>query len=115
MKFLVLYKTPTHVLDKWMETPAEERKEMESKMGAEWNAWLKEHASQVTETYGAGKPKIVNKDGATDSRNDIMMFSVVEADSAEAAAKLFENHSHFQIPESSIEIMPANTLPGMSQ
>lgn len=113
MKFLALYKTPTSVLDKWMETPPEVRKEMENKMGAEWNAWLKEHASQVKETSGAGKPKIVTKDGVTDSRNDIMMYSIVEADSPEAAAKLFENHSHFQIPEASIEIMPANPVPQM--
>ena len=113
MRFLVLYKTPTSVLDKWMETPAEERKEMEDKMSVEWNAWAKEHANQLKETAGAGKPKIVTKEGITDSRNDIMMYSMVEADSLDAAAKLFENHSHLQIPEASIEIMPANPLPGM--
>lgn len=113
MKFLVLYKTPTSVLDKWMETPPEERKEMESKMGAEWKTWLKEHAGQVKETFGAGKPKLVTKDGVIDSRNDIMMYSIVEANSPEAAAKLYESHSHLQIPESSIEIMPSNPLPEM--
>ena len=115
MKFLVLYKAPTHVLDAWMQKPAEKRKEMESKMGAEWNAWLKEHADKVKETYGAGKTKLVNEGGASDSRNDIMMYSVIEADSQEAAAKLFENHTHLQIPEATIEIMAANPLPGMQQ
>jgi hypothetical protein len=113
MKFLVLYKTPASVLDTWMETDPEVRKEMESKMGSEWNAWLKEHANEVKETSGAGKPKVVTKDGVSDSRNDIMMYSILEADSPEAAVKIFENHSHLQIPEASIEIMPANPLTEM--
>jgi hypothetical protein len=113
MKFLVLYKAPTHVLDEWMKTDPEVRKEMESKMSSEWNAWRAEHADQVKETSGAGKTKLVNKSGVSDARNDIMMYSVVEADSQEAAAKLFENHSHLQIPEASIEVMAANPLPGM--
>lgn len=115
MKFLVLYKTPTHVLDTWMETPAEERKEMESRMSAEWNAWLKEHADKVKETAGAGKTKLITKDGISDARNDVMMYSIVEADSQEAAAKIFENHSHLQIPEATIEVMASNSLPGMQQ
>ncbi|MEA2701479.1 MAG: hypothetical protein QOE22_188 [Candidatus Parcubacteria bacterium] len=113
MKFLVIYKTPVSVLDKWMETPPEARKEMEEKMGAEWNAWLKQHADHVKETAGAGKTKLVTKDGIADARNDIMMYSIVEADSQEAAAKMYEGHSHLQIPEATIEIMQANVLPGM--
>lgn len=113
MKFLVLYKTPTSVLDKWMETDPEVRKEMESKMSKEWDAWRAQHADQLKETSGAGKVKLVTNAGISDSRNDIMMFSIVEADSHEAAAKLFENHSHLQIPEATIEVMTANPLPGM--
>jgi hypothetical protein len=113
MKFLVLYKTPVSVLEGWMQTPEEERKEMEKKMKDGWDAWLKEHAANVKETAGAGKTKLVTKDGVSDTKNDIMMYSIVEADSHEAAAKMFEGHPHLDIPEATIEIMQANTLPGM--
>jgi len=37
----------------------------------------------------------------------------VQADSHEAAAKLFENHPHFAIfPGDAIEIMPVGAIPG---
>jgi hypothetical protein len=40
-------------------------------------------------------------------------FSVVRADSNEAAAKLFEKHPHFTIfPGDSVEIMPVLPIPG---
>jgi hypothetical protein len=42
-----------------------------------------------------------------------MLYSIVEADSHEAAAKAFEKHPHLQIPESSIEVMAINPMTGM--
>jgi hypothetical protein len=40
-------------------------------------------------------------------------YTVVRADSHEAAAKLFENHPHFTIfPGESVEIMPVLPMPG---
>jgi hypothetical protein len=42
-----------------------------------------------------------------------MLYSVVEAESHEAAAKSFEAHPHLQIPQSSIEVMEIHALPGM--
>jgi hypothetical protein len=112
-KFLVLYKAPTSVLDEWMKKPAEERKEEEQKMQGEWNEWMSSHKDALLETAGAGKTKSVTSSGISDVRNDIMLYSIVEAESHEAAAKMFEGHSHLQIPQSSIEVMAANPLPGM--
>ncbi|HEX5774585.1 MAG TPA: hypothetical protein VFY28_01335 [Candidatus Paceibacterota bacterium] len=111
--FLVLYLTPTSVLDDWINTPEEERKAMEEKVQSDWAAWMEKHGSSVKETRGASKTKLVTADGVADTRNDVMMFSLVEAESPEAAAKMFEGHPHLSIPESSIEIMTANSLPGM--
>lgn len=111
-KFLVIYLAPVVVIEEWMKKAPEERKAEEDKMKAEWDGWMKEH-SQVKETAGAGKTKRVTKDGITDAKNDIMLFSMVEAESPEAAAKLFENHPHLAIPQASIEIMPVSYLPGM--
>ena len=62
---------------------------------------------------GAGKTKRVTKDGVTDVRNEIMMYSIVEAESPEAAVEMFKDHPHFTIPEGWIDVMPANKIPGM--
>ncbi len=113
-KFLVLYLAPSSVLDEWMQTDPETRKSEEDKMKTEWDEWMQKHGSAIKETAGAGKTKRVTKDGALDVRNDVMMFSMVEAESHEAAAQMFEGHPHLQIPQSSIEIMRCNYMPGMN-
>lgn len=112
-KFLVLYLAPAARLEEWMKTPEEVRKPEEAKMKAAWDAWMKEHGSLLKETAGAGGTKRVTKEGVTDTKNDVMLFSIAEAESHEELAKAFENHPHFGIPEASIDIMPLNYLPGM--
>ena len=112
-KFLVLYLAPVAVLEQWMEKSPEERKKEEDRMKTEWDAWMKAHSSALEETARAGKTKRVTKDGVTDTKNDIMLFSIVEAESHEAAAKIFEGHPHLGIPEASIEIMLASNLSDM--
>lgn len=112
-KFLALYLTPASVLDNWKATPEEQRKEEEAKMQADWKAWMEKNGSYILETAGAGATKRVTKDGTVDIKNDVMLYSLVEAESHEEAAKIFVGHPHFGIPEASIEIMVANVLPGM--
>jgi len=77
-------------------------------MQAEWNQWLSAHKDAVLETVGVGKPKRITKDGIEDGRNDLMMYSFVEAESHEAAAEMFKDHPHFGIEGSWIEVMSAN-------
>jgi hypothetical protein len=77
-------------------------------MQATWNAWMAAHASVITETAGVGKPKRITAAGVEDARNDIMMYSFIEAESLEAAAELFVGHPHFGIPEAWIEVMTVN-------
>lgn len=109
-KFLVLYLAPVAVLEEWMKKDEATRKREEETMKAQWDAWTEAHQSAIKETAGAGKTTRVTSTGTTDVRNDIMLFSLIEAESSEAAAKLFEGHPHLEIPEASIEIMPANNL-----
>ena len=112
-KFLVLYQAPAHVLDAWMKTPEEERKATEEKMKVDWQEWATKHQEAVRETAGAGKTIKITKEGVSDARNDIMLYSIIEAESYEDATKILANHPHLDIPEASIEVMQANTLPGM--
>jgi hypothetical protein len=111
-KFLVLYMAPAAVVDDWQKTPADQRKAAEEKMMQDWRTWMASHASLFTDKgAGVGKVKRVTKQGVADARNDIMLYAIVEAASHEAAAKAFEGHPHFGIPQSSIEVMPLSPLP----
>lgn len=108
MKFFVTYQMPHSGLDAWMQLPEEERKKQESEMKSEWDTWLAVHKGAVTETAGIGKPKRITSEGITDARNDLMMYSFVEAASIEAAADIFKDHPHFGIPGAWIEVMNVN-------
>jgi hypothetical protein len=60
-----------------------------------------------------GKTKKVDAQGIADVSNHMGAFTVVRAESHEAAAKMFEDHPHFSIfPGESIEIMPVLPIPG---
>ncbi len=109
-KFIVLYLAPASVLADWAKTDPEVRKAAEEKMQAEWRRWMADHAKMITLTEAGGKTKRVTASGVSDAKNDIMLYSFVESESHEAAAKLFESHPHLQIPQSSIEVMEVRSL-----
>ena len=94
-KFLVLYMAPKNVVDDWKKTDPEVRKAGEKKMQADWQKWMGEHSEMFRETAAAYKTKRVSAEGVSDFRNDTMLYSFIEAESHEAAAKTFENHPHF--------------------
>jgi hypothetical protein len=108
MKFFVTYQMPHQGMDEWMKLPEEERKVQEVTMQNEWNAWMATHKEHIEETAGVGKPKRITKEGIVDARNDIMMYSYVDAESLEKAAEIFANHPHFAIPGAFIEVMAVN-------
>lgn len=81
---------------------------------AAWTQWMADHADAVVEHGGPlGKTKKVGKAGVSDIRNLVAGFVVVQAESHEAAAAMFENHPHFAIfPGDSVEIMERLPIPG---
>ena len=98
----------------WDALPEAERKGKEREGMAAWKAWLDKHHDAIVTMGGPlGKTKQVANGGIKDVSNAIGAFTVVRADSHEAAAKLFENHPHFAIfPGETIEIMPVLPIPG---
>jgi hypothetical protein len=105
---------PARVLEEWMNTDAAYRAEEEAKMKAAWDEWMQSHRNILTgPTAGAGKTKQISAEAVSDVKNDIMMFSIVEAASHDDVAEQFKNHPHFGIPEATIQIMPAHFMPGM--
>ncbi len=112
-KYLALYLIPASVLEDWSKTDPDKRKAAEEKMRGEWNEWMRNHAKILADTRACGKTKRVSSGGTSDTKNDIHLYSFVEAESQEAAAKSFEGHPHLQIPQASIEVMEIRPISGM--
>lgn len=101
---------PAKVVEEWMKKPEEERKEADTKMRSEWDAWVLAHKDTILNTISLGKTKRVSANGIEDVKNDMMLSSYVQGESAEAVAEIFKDHPHFTIPGATIEIMEARQI-----
>jgi hypothetical protein len=101
-------------MEAWNKMPEAERNAKVGQGMAAWGAWVEKHRDVIVEMGGPlGKTKKVDGNGVADISNLMTGFTVVRADSHEAAAKLFENHPHFAIfPGEAVEIMPVLPIPG---
>lgn len=108
--FTVIYMAPASSIEEWMKKPEAERKDADTKMRTEWDAWMKAHADTVLNTIALGKTKRLSSSGAEDVKNDMMLSSYAQGESLEAVANVFKNHPHFGIPGASIEIMEARQM-----
>jgi hypothetical protein len=113
-KFLVIYLAPVSVMEEWKKSDPEKMKSEEEQMMDKWKKWTGDHAKIFVDMdAGVGKTKRITAGGTSDTKNEIMLYAIVEAESHEEAAKIFESHPHLSIPETSIEIMEIHPLPGM--
>lgn len=90
-----------------------EREARQKKGVAAWAAWMEQHSQVVVDSGGPlGKTKRVSPRGIEDTSNNLAAYVVVEADSHEAAASMFEQHPHFSIfPGDSVEVMECLPVP----
>jgi hypothetical protein len=111
-KFMVLYMASGAEFEKMMKssTPEQQQKGM-----AAWMKWMDANkASLVDGGAPLGKTKRVDQSGASNSRNEIGGYSIVQAESHDAATKIFgKDHPHLQMPGAWIEITEIMPLPGM--
>jgi hypothetical protein len=113
-KFVAIYLGSPGFKNKWEALSEQEKLERQTKGIAAWHAWVEKNKHSIVE-MGAplGKTKKASPDGITDIKNNMTAYTVVQAESHEAAAKLFEHHPHFTIfPGESIEIMECMPIPG---
>jgi hypothetical protein len=110
-KFLVLYRMDIAEMQKLMaSTSDEERKQSMAK----WQAWMKKNMASMADHGGpVGKTKRAAAGGVTDIRNDIGGYSIVQAESHQAAAALFADSPHLSMPGGAAEIMEIMPMPGM--
>jgi hypothetical protein len=97
----------------WDALPENDRRAREREGIVAWTAWVDRHQNAIVAMGGPlGKTKKVTERGIEDISNNLGAFTVVRAESHEAAAKLFERHPHFTIfPGDFIEIMPVLPIP----
>ena len=114
-KFLAIYLgTPSdEKFTAWNAQPEEAKKKVMQEGMAAWGKWMQDNAAAVLDAGGPlGKTKKTDKGGVSDTKNALSGYVVVQAESHEAAAKLFENHPHFAIfPGESVEIMEIVPMP----
>jgi len=113
-KFLAIYLGTPNGLGEWNKLSDSERKEREQRGMQAWGDWMTKHADIVLDTGGPlGKTKQTSKQGLKDVRNAMTGYVILQAESHEAAARLFENHPHFTIfPGEAVEIMECLPIPG---
>ncbi|MEJ0005823.1 MAG: hypothetical protein WDM77_05410 [Steroidobacteraceae bacterium] len=98
----------------WDALSEAERNAKQEQGRAAWGAWMQKHQASVNSLGGPlGKTKKVSARGIEDVTNYMAAMVIVEAESHDAAARLFENHPHFSIfPGDAVEIMPVKAIPG---
>jgi len=115
-KFLAIYlgtaSTPKGSV--WNSMDQEKRKKLEASGIRAWGEWMMAHKEAIADQGGPlGKTKRTAAQGVSDTRNSMTGYVIVQAESHEAAARMFENHPHFTIfPGDSVEIMECLPIPG---
>ena len=108
-KFLVLYRMDFAEMQKLMASMSEE--DRKKSMG-EWQAWMTKNMASMADRGGpVGKTKRVAASGITDTRNDIGGYSIVQAESQEAAAALLAGSPHLTMPGATAEVMEIMPMP----
>jgi hypothetical protein len=80
-----------------------------------WMKWMNENKASILEGGAPlGKTKRADASGISDTKNSIGGYSIVQAETHDAAAKLFgRDHPHLQMPGAWVEILKIMHLPGM--
>jgi len=101
-KFLVLYMAPSEEMAKLMQesSPEAMKKSMD-----EWKEWAKSHREIVDLGGPVGKNLRVKRDAVSKIGNDVGGYSLVEAESQEAAAEVIKGSPHFGLPGFYVDVM----------
>src|SRR6266568_1584670 len=80
-----------------------------------WGKWAMDHKDAIVyDGSPLGKTKKVDRDGISDTKNELGAYIVVQAETHDDAAKIFLNHPHFMIfPGDRVEVMECLPIPKM--
>ena len=114
-RYMAIFLGAPDAFEKWHQQDEATRQAREAKGMQAWHQWQETHQPIIVDGGGPlGKTKRTDASGVSDVTNAIGGYIIVEAESHDAAARLFENHPHFSIlPGNAVEIMPCNPIPTM--
>lgn len=98
----------------WDAMDETKRKALEASGIKAWGDWMTAHQASIVEAGGPlGKTKRTDARGVADTKNLLTGYVIVQAESHDAAAKMFEKHPHFTVfPGEAVEIMECLPIPG---
>ena len=107
-RFLAVYTMKPEDLASFRNLPKAEQDAVDAVGIKEWAAWEERNTSSILDRGGmVGKTTRITKDGVVNAINSFCGYLVVEAESIDAAAALFEDHPHITIfPGDGVDVMP---------
>jgi hypothetical protein len=109
-KFMVLYRSSVSPEEQMASaSPEQAQAGMEA-----WMRWAQKAGPAVSDLGSPlGGSRFVPAGAGAQTGTPIGGFSVLEADSADDAAKLLDDHPHLQMPGAVIEVLEFLQIPGM--
>lgn len=107
-RFLAVYTMKPEDLASFRSLPKTEQDAIDAVGLKQWSAWEEKNAASILDRGGmVGKTTRVTKNGVANAVNAFCGYLVVEAETADAAARLFEDHPHITVfPGDGVDIMP---------
>jgi hypothetical protein len=112
--FLAIYLGSAPSRERWEKLDEATRKDRMNAGMKAWGNWVDTHKASIVAMGGPlGKTKLTSAQGVADTRNAMTGYTVVQAETHDEAARMFEKHPHFTIfPGDSVEIMECLPIPG---
>lgn len=114
-QYLAIFLGSPEAVTRYMAQDEKTRKQNDKEGFDAWTKWARDHEKEIVGLGSPlGKTKKVDKNGISDIKNEMGAWCVVQAESHEAAAKMFESHPHFMIfPGERVEVMECLPIPTM--
>jgi hypothetical protein len=110
-KFFLLYLAPVSAIEQMMANSNPDQ--MKAGMDA-WIGWMKKHEKAIVDRGAPlGKTKRVTAAGVASVRNEVTGYTVVEAESLDAAAAMLVGHPHLNMPGAYVDVLSVTPIPGM--
>jgi len=112
-RYLAVFTGTPSAMARWEALTESERQQRQAQGVAAWKTWVSDNVAAIVEMGGPlSRTKLVARGGISDIRNNLAAFTIVQAESHEAAARLFLNHPHFTIfPGEGVEVMEVLPVP----
>ena len=112
-QYLAVYTGTPAGLAQWNALSDEERRQREQAGTQAWGAWAQAHRDAIVHVGSPlGRTKVASRTGIADTRNNLSAWTLVQAESHDAAVRLFAEHPHFTVfPGDAVEVMECLPLP----